>query len=66
MTRRLDLAWSAARLRWRSHCPHSDLRPIYGDEINYVGGWRLQCRDCARFLDGPVRLAEFRRREVGR
>jgi len=41
-------------------CPHSDLSPIYGDEINHVGGYRLQCRTCARFLDGPVYLAEAR------
>ena len=41
-------------------CPHSDLRPIYGDQINHVGGYRLKCRRCSRFLDGPVELAKAR------
>lgn len=48
----------------RRRCPHSDLEPIYGDEILRVGGWRLRCRDCRRFIDGPVRLAELRRTEA--
>jgi hypothetical protein len=44
---------------WR--CPHSNLRGVYGDEINQTpGGRRLQCRDCQVFLDGPVALARIR------
>ena len=48
--------------RWlqKRRCPHSNLSPIYGDEINHVGGWRLFCRDCGRYIDGPVSLAESR------
>lgn len=41
----------------RRRCPHASLAGIYGDEINHVGGWRLLCRDCWRYLDGPVSLA---------
>jgi hypothetical protein len=36
------------------HCRHDNVRGIYGDEINHVGGWRNQCLDCWRYLDGPV------------
>lgn len=46
---------------WRKRnrgCLHGDLRGIYGDEINAVGGYRLQCRDCGKLVDGPVELAE--------
>lgn len=48
-------------LKWwqftrRSHCPHSNLLGIYGDEINRVGGYRLQCASCGKYLDGPVSL----------
>lgn len=47
-----------------SHCPHSNLRGIYGDEINHTPGYRrLQCNDCGRFLDGPVHLAALRQEE---
>lgn len=46
----------------RKHCPHSNLRPIHGDEINSCGGWRLHCRQCNRYVDGPVYLAESRQR----
>lgn len=56
--------WS--RFRKRRYCPHSDLSGIYGDEINAVGGWRLQCRDCGRYIDGPVALAKSREGEVAR
>ena len=45
------------RLRRRLHCPHEHVEGIYGDEINRVGGYRLQCRDCRAFLDGPVSIA---------
>lgn len=48
----------------RRRCPHSDLDGIYGDSINHVGGWRLWCRQCKRFLDGPVALARSRRSEI--
>lgn len=44
----------------RRRCPHEHLTPIYGDTINKVGGWRLFCRDCRRYLDGPVSLAASR------
>jgi hypothetical protein len=47
------------------NCPHSNLRGIYGDEVNHTGGfYRLQCMDCWRFLDGPVVLAEMRKNEL--
>lgn len=49
--------WGRHALR---RCPHSRLEGIYGDEINRVGGWRLRCVDCKRYLDGPVDL-EFNR-----
>ena len=43
----------------RSRCPHSNLRPIYGDEIIFATPKfsRLQCRNCGKYLDGPVSLA---------
>lgn len=47
----------------RKRCPHEVLVPIYGDQINMVGGWRLQCDDCYQYLDGPVELASLRRPE---
>lgn len=53
-------------LKARSRCPHSRLRGIYGDEV-IIGTprfSRLQCRDCGKFLDGPVVLAEMRRDET--
>lgn len=52
--------------RLRRHCPHSDLIGIYGDLVNAVGGWRLRCRDCGRYLDGPVSLAKSREGEASR
>lgn len=51
------------RRRARMHCPHSNLTGIYGDLINYVGGWRLFCEDCLKYLDGPVSLAKSREGE---
>lgn len=56
----------AQRITWRQrrHCPHSNLRGIYGDEINHTAGFRrLQCRDCGRLIDGPVHLARLREDE---
>jgi hypothetical protein len=44
---------TASAIRDR-HCRHDNVRGIYGDEINHVGGWRNQCLDCTRYLDGPV------------
>lgn len=41
----------------RRRCPHVALEGIYGDAIIGVGYWRLFCRDCHRFLDGPVWLS---------
>lgn len=53
-------------MRWiqRRRCPHVDVRAIYGDEIIFgTPKWnRLQCRDCGRFLDGPVSIAVDRQR----
>ena len=46
-------------LGWRRHCPHFQLRPIYGDEINQHG-FRLECLACGRLIDGPVSLASAR------
>lgn len=46
--------------RWfnRRHCPHVDVRGIYGDEINHTpGNFRMQCRGCGRYLDGPVSIS---------
>ncbi|OHD15001.1 MAG: hypothetical protein A2Y38_25645 [Spirochaetes bacterium GWB1_59_5] len=56
---RLMKWWRASR-KWR-HCPHENIRGIYGDMINYVGGRRLVCMDCGNLLDGPVSIAELRR-----
>lgn len=47
----------------RKHCPHSNLRGIYGDEINQHG-FRLECVTCGRLLDGPVSLANKRSEEI--
>lgn len=49
----------AKKYRWwnRHRCPHVVKLGIYGDSINFVGGWRLFCPDCGRFLDGPVSLS---------
>lgn len=45
----------------RKHCPHVNLRGIYGDEINHTPGYRRnQCRDCGRLLDGPVSISRER------
>lgn len=54
------------RYRWlsRKRCPHSNLTGIYGDRINHVGGWRLWCGDCGRYLDGSVMLAKSRESET--
>lgn len=48
--------------RARRRCPHSHLRGIYGDEITFVGFWRLECLDCGRYLNGPASLASTRAR----
>lgn len=42
------------KFKRRYHCSHALLRGIYGDEINAVGGYRLQCIACGRYLDGPI------------
>lgn len=47
----------------RRRCPHSNLTGIYGDAINFFGGWRLYCEDCERHIDGPVSLAASRKQE---
>ena len=38
-------------------CPHVHLQSIHGDVVEVVGGFRLQCTDCWRYLDGPAQLA---------
>lgn len=56
-------------MRWRErrHCPHSDVRGIYGDEIIHTPGFRrMECRDCGRLLDGPVGIAAMREVEAAR
>lgn len=51
--------------RDRKYCPHSNLRGIYGDEINHTPGFRrLKCLSCGRLLDGPVMLATLRAGET--
>ena len=59
------LAWLNKR-RDLKMCPHSRLRPIYGDEIIWgTPDWnRLQCRDCGDYLRGSVTLAEMRKAEI--
>lgn len=47
------------RPSWR-RCPHVCTIGIYGDEINQAIGYRLQCLDCGRLLDGPVAWATHR------
>lgn len=47
----------------RRRCPHSRLTSIYGDQVNQVGGWRLYCQDCRRYLDGEVTLEMNRSNE---
>jgi hypothetical protein len=46
--------WFKARRAWR-HCPHHNVRGIYGDEANHTPGYRrAQCMDCGNYLDGQV------------
>lgn len=47
-----------------NRCPHSRLTGIYGDEINFSGGYRLWCLDCDRYINGPVKLAKMRQNEL--
>ncbi|AHH20841.1 hypothetical protein NONO_c60650 [Nocardia nova SH22a] len=57
--------WTARR-RFRRHCPHSRLVAIIGDEILRTRAcWRLRCRDCGQFVDGPPALADTRGRAEG-
>lgn len=51
------IALYRARYKAWYHCPHQYMRGVSGDEINHVGGWRLQCLVCERYLDGPASLA---------
>lgn len=62
MRRAIKRWW--VRRRYLRHCPHSELRAIYGDEIHAVGGWRLRCRICGRYLYGPASLAKMREPEA--
>ena len=55
---RIMLLWW--KFRNRAHCPHEHIEGIYGDEVWLVGGFRLRCRDCGRYLHGPVTLATTR------
>lgn len=43
-----------------NRCPHVTIRGIYGDMINHVHGFRLQCLDCGMLLYGPVDLANVK------
>ena len=61
--RRRVLVNIVRRWRRRLHCPHSRLDPIYGVAIRFVGYFRLYCLDCGAYLDGPVKLARWRRDE---
>lgn len=45
-------------MRLINRCPHVNLQGVYGDDIHCVGGYRLYCDDCGRYLDGPVSLAQ--------
>lgn len=63
MMRRKRPYWGFFGRQARRRCPHSELSPIYGDDINRVGGWRLRCNGCARYLDGNVRLVFDRETE---
>ena len=47
--------WIRRHRDWR-RCPHSHISGIYGDAINHSAGYRLECVDCGRLLDGPVSL----------
>ena len=52
------------RRRRRKHCPHIDVVGVYGDEITRTpGGMRNLCRDCGRYLDGPVAISVIRQME---
>lgn len=45
-----------ARYLKRRHCPHNNVRGIYGDAIIHTPGQRRnRCMDCGNTLDGPVR-----------
>lgn len=56
------------KYRWwnRHRCPHVMLAAIHGDEINYLGGYRLACMQCLRLIDGPVWLEATRKTEYDR
>lgn len=47
--------------KWR-HCPHVNIRGIYGDEIIAKLWYRLECVDCGNLLEGPVSLSTVNRR----
>lgn len=41
------------RWPWR-RCAHRQVRCVHGDEINAVGGRRVFCYDCCRYLKDPL------------
>lgn len=43
----------------RKFCTHDFREGIYGDKINFVGGYRLQCIICGSYLKGPVSEANI-------
>lgn len=47
-------------MMFNRHCPHVHVVGIYGDAIIYNGWYRLWCRDCGIYLDGPVSIAKDR------
>ena len=49
--------------RKRRRCPHVRLNGVYGDAIHALNA-RLMCLDCGALLDGPVKLAEWRKAEA--
>lgn len=51
--------------RKRRRCPHVHLNGIYGDAALHLDA-RLECLDCRALLEGPVKLAEWRKAEAGK
>lgn len=48
------IRWIESRRKWR-HCPHDNVRGIYGDAANHSPGQRRnRCLDCGNTLDGPA------------
>lgn len=39
---------------WFRKCEHAHVRCVHGDEIRSVGGRRVFCYDCRRYLKNPL------------